>query len=586
MLRNRSLARCFRSNKTKDYLKRLAHIKNLIVVVAVQDQVQGAYDEEMDKLWKELGFQTNLCGQYWRGYAGVVEDKSVIFEKLGDVDGAVHYRGSPEGIQMDVKSCPFWDKNVAEICVNGVDFSARGRGINLVVYDKKAGRVVDSVCIDTHVEALTLTRKDLRTCSNEPLVSADMPAPVLELDPKQSEYREKILPAKMFPGAFKGNPVIKVRLMYDYGLFMWNSVESLLKAYASDERFDVCVVFWEDYFSFPEGQKLANEIGINSVCIRDYHLEEDSPEIVLTMVMATVSVYRRTYYEEWQKHSKLFVALSGMLMMNLSPTDFAAMPAQVAPRLRKFGLDYCFWDSLIYNKLKSDGFDMLGCVEMGNPKFDAIYEQLNQIHDTLPEGWKKLRGKTTFLWAGTHEYWIEECTFDEYAKTLFDYFAEHHETGLIFRPHPQLINELKKDGLWTENEIKRIKVFFQTTPNIVWDENTDYSLSYQMADAIITDAGCGVTVSGLATLKPICACFSTKSPKYFCFPELFDGLYQVQSEQEMLDFFELIQRGEDPLKERREQAFQKCVCHFDGKNGQRMKDFITEKYFEKYGTEY
>ena len=310
-------------------------------------------------------------------------------------------------------------------------------------------------------------------------------------------------------------------------------------------------------------------------------MEEDSPDIVLTMVMALVSIYRRSYYEEWRKHSKLFIALNGMLMMNLTPDAFAEMPAQVAPKLRKFGLDYCFWDSLVYNKLTSDGYDTSCCVEMGNPKFDAIFEKLSQARSVLPDGWEKLSGKTTFLWAGTH---ADGCYLVQYIKVIFDYFAEHCEAGLIFRPHPKLISELKQNGLWTEDEIKKIKSYFQKTPNIVWDESTDYSLAYQVADAIITDAGCGVTVSGLATLKPICACFSMNSPKYFCFPELFDGLYQVQSEQEMLDFFELIQRGEDPLKERREQAFRKCICHFDGKNGQRMKDFITEKYFEKYGT--
>lgn len=583
MLRTKYLCKKLNAIDAKHYLNLLAQISGLVVIAAVQDQVHGYYDEEMDRLWKKLGFQTDLRGQYWRGYVGVSEDKKVVFEQLGNTDEAVSYSGPAGGIQLDVRSCPYWDENVAEIRINGVEYTGKGRGINLVVYDKRSGKVVDSVSIDTHVDALKLTRYELCGFKDQPEPAAGQAtAPVQVLDPTVAEYRQKILPAKLFPAAF-GASVIKVRLMFDYGLFMWNSVESLLKAFARDERFDVCIVFWEHYFSFQEGQQLAQKIGVNSVCINDYQLQEDNPDIILTMIMALVSVYARQYYIEWGKTAKLFIALNGMLMMNLSPYEFASMPARVAPVLRKHGLDYCFWDSLVYNKLKQDGYDISGCIEMGNPKFDAIYGKLTQTHDILPDEWEKLREKKIFLWAGTHEWWTENCPFEQYVGVIFDYFEAHCEAGLIFRPHPQLIVELKQRGIWTEEEISIIKNYLKKTPNIVWDDRSDYSLSYQMADAIITDAGCGVTVSGLATLKPVCLCFSANCPKYIAFPELVDGLYQVQSEQEMLDFFEMVQRGEDPLKERRERAFRKCICHFDGKNGQRMKDFIAEKYFEKYG---
>lgn len=613
MLRSLSLQKCLWAKEARDYLGRLAQIKGLVIIAAVQDQVQGYYGGEMDQCWKRLGFRTDLRGQYWRGYVGVAEDKRAVFEQLGNMDEAVSYSGALGGIRLDVRSCPYWDENVAEIRINGVEFAAKGRGINLVAYDKKAGRVVDSVSIDTHAETLPLARKDLHGHGGQPEAAkhcwrlflkkafrrmlkilrrrteppeaplGQPPAPAQEAGAGAAEYRQAILPAKIFPEAFTGTAAIKVRLMYDYGLFMWNSVESLLKAFAGDERFDVCIVFWEDYFPFQQGQKLAQKIGVDCVCIKDYQLQEDNPDIILTMIMVLVSVYGRQNYIEWGKASKLFVALNGMLMMNLSADDFALMPARVAPILRKHGLDYCFWDSLIYNRLERDGYDISGCVEMGNPKFDAIFEKLNQTHGTLPGGWEKLKGKKTFLWAGTHEWWSEECPFEQYIKTVFEYFAAHREAGLIFRPHPQLIFELKQNGIWTEEEIAKIKSHLETTPNIVWDERPDYSISYQTADAIITDAGCGVAVSGLATLKPICVCFSANRPKHIAFPELFDGLYQVQSGQELLGFFDLIRRGEDPLKERREQAFRKCICRFDGKNGQRMKEFITEKYLEKYG---
>lgn len=40
--------------------------------------------------------------------------------------------------------------NVSNIKVNNVEYSVNHRGLNIVVYDKRIGKIVDSVCFDTH----------------------------------------------------------------------------------------------------------------------------------------------------------------------------------------------------------------------------------------------------------------------------------------------------------------------------------------------------------------------------------------------------------------------------------------------------
>ena len=52
-----------------------------------------------------------------------------------------------------------------------------------------------------------------------------------------------------------------------------------------------------------------------------------------------------------------------------------------------------------------------------------------------------------------------------------------------------------------------------------------------------------------------------------------------------MDFLNEVANGTDPKEKEREEAFGEYISYFDGKNGQRIKDFITEKYFEKYGEE-
>jgi hypothetical protein len=62
--------------------------------------------------------------------------------------------------------------------------------------------------------------------------------------------------------------------------------------------------------------------------------------------------------------------------------------------------------------------------------------------------------------------------------------------------------------------------------------------------------------------------------------ELLENYYSVHNANDMVNFFEMIKNGKDDMYELRRQASHKYVKHFDGKNGQRIKEFIEEKYFE------
>lgn len=87
-------------------------------------------------------------------------------------------------------------------------------------------------------------------------------------------------------------------------------------------------------------------------------------------------------------------------------------------------------------------------VEMGNAKFDGIYQAMQRKH--YLGKWRKLKGKITVLLTTTHGINNESepvaCTFDLYVKTIFDYAAHNQEIGIIFRPHPALVREMLMFG--------------------------------------------------------------------------------------------------------------------------------------------
>ena len=51
--------------------------------------------------------------------------------------------------------------------------------------------------------------------------------------------------------------------------------------------------------------------------------------------------------------------------------------------------------------------------------------------------------------------------------------------------------------------------------------------------------------------------------------------------EELLEFFELVRAGEDPMKNEREIIQKKFVKNYDGKNGYRIKEFLKDKFREK-----
>lgn len=612
MTNNRQIADLLFTSDAKEYITRLSRTKNCIIIAAVRANIGLGFSGELEHLWKDLGFSTDLIAHQMCGYVGIRNGRDVVYENRGELDESVFYEGVIAGLSLKVKSAPYWDENIAEILLNGKSFAINNYGLNIVVWDKKNGRVVDSICIDTLVTQLTFTRREVglpvrirlhmelrqkvwrtRHWLRNFLGIRDfnVPLPVTTLPPAEcregeKEYwRRQMSPQRLFPEAF---PKVKVRIIFEYGCHFLNCVDTLVESLCLDVRFDACIVFLQPGVFQNGGNKWAEEKGITSISWEDYHIEQDKPEIAILTFASFLLPERKECYAQCGKYSKLCVALP--FSLNQDFPNFKESVGSCAPRLQRMGIDYCFWDSLFYKHLVQEGYDVSHCVEMGNPKFDTIYRKLSNPA-TLPEKWEKLRGKKVFLWAHDHYYISDNFTFHQYIPAVLRYFETHPDTALIWRPHNTFLDELcnmifpeigGSGAAWTPSDFDTLRRWFDESANLVWDEMPDYSYAYAAADAIITDVRCGITVSALPTGKPLCVFYHMGAPEIpEQFPELIDNLYQVRSEEEAIDFFEMIRRGEDPMKEQREEAFHECVYAFDGQNGQRMKDFIVQKYFEK-----
>ena len=132
-----------------------------IVVIAVKDTPGLALSKTVAKHLQSLGLSTNLSNQHAHSYICVLNGGHVIFEKLGKNEEPTSFQAHFGNNDIDILSCVYRNGNTAKILINNTDYSVNSRGINIVVYNKKTRKLLDSVCFDTHVEQFTCLRKTM-----------------------------------------------------------------------------------------------------------------------------------------------------------------------------------------------------------------------------------------------------------------------------------------------------------------------------------------------------------------------------------------------------------------------------------------
>ncbi len=239
--------------------------------------------------------------------------------------------------------------------------------------------------------------------------------------------------------------------------------------------------------------------------------------------------------------------------------------------MEKYSPDYYLFDGYIYAQAENIDWLKPRAIRVGNPKYDAIYAA---IKDKRFDGTCR---KKTILWATDHgvysDYIAQDCTLDKYLKTIVNYAKHNHDINVIFRPHPVLVSELEKLNIWTSREICMLKEIFNEIGNIELDLSNTYEDALKRSDAVITDGFCGIVLSALPTMLPICRTFRNKNMIPSAEYEL-QGYYDAYNEDDIIDFLDMVKKGDDPLIEQRRNTCKKYVVGFNGNNGKRIKELL------------
>lgn len=364
---------------------------------------------------------------------------------------------------------------------------------------------------------------------------------------------------------------IKVRITYSNSNF-WNAINLLIQAFYEDSIFDVVIIIAA--ITDCEAEKITKQLlqkGYRYFLFDEYQLEWDKPDILIL----TNSFDKMASQEKnSRKYARLIVAEDMQLIWykTESVDQFWEKREKAYERHQP---DFYLYDSLLYQEIKGSRYFSEKIIEMGNPKFDGIYAMIQ--NKKYFGRWEKLKSKKCVLWTTGHGIGIN--SFDLYAKTIFEYAANHLEFGLIFRPHHAFIEEMLNFGYWSTEDLKKLKKYCDYTANVVYDDTETYDISMSISDGILTDVFCGIICSALPTLKPICVTYRSKEV-IPCHEELLKNYYCAYNTKDIKVFFDMILNGKDTMLHLRKQASKIYIKNFDGKNSLRVKEFVKEKYFD------
>ena len=546
---------CFEENFI-EYLKKLRVVleqDDVTVIMAARDTIGHHVGQDGYRELSTLGITCldfeNGKNNHWKGFVVIFSGNQMVYEKLADINKSVNISIEIKENKYDVFSSPLNSSNATSILVNNEEYAMNTRGLNIVVFDNVENRVIDSVSFDTHSINRKCMRNDYKTKRFfYPKIKNDLLIKNID-DVKGNLAIDKIIGEDSNISA-----LINITFFF-WGFYsLWNTVDSLVEAFLNDGRYNVTVVVQSD--DYRTNRYIESVCNANIVNIKDYSINGESPDIA---IYNNVNAF---FVDSTDIKFKICVygALLGGDQTNFSPQKLRDVI------IKDKTVDGIVVAPHIYDLVNTiESYDGNTFFKFGNPKLDDIFIGLqNRKEKRDNPQWSKTTGRTCILWAFDHNWNLSSVTFDLYIKSFIDFMQENDEYCLIIRPHPNYPMELLQKGIWSKNDIFRLKRFFKESSNIIWDETPDYREAYSFANAVITDINCGITVSALALGV-----------------EIINVLYEINNIDELNDFLKSVGRGEDQKRKMRENIAKKYLGDFDGKNGERIKLFIENEYCKK-----
>lgn len=129
-----------------DFLKEYFDRENTLIFLSAKDEASTGIRKSARKKLRSMDLSELSELEYMDSYIGIVIDGEVVYEKRDHGNQPI----TQKGVGYVLTSAGMESGNLSSIMINGQEYSPAGRGINIVVYDTEAERVICSVNFDTY----------------------------------------------------------------------------------------------------------------------------------------------------------------------------------------------------------------------------------------------------------------------------------------------------------------------------------------------------------------------------------------------------------------------------------------------------
>ena len=204
------------------------------------------------------------------------------------------------------------------------------------------------------------------------------------------------------------------------------------------------------------------------------------------------------------------------------------------------------------------------------------YDELEKYKNTESEVWNYTKTDKKFRVIWTPRWCTNEgnCSFFDYKDEFLSLCKENGKLDFVFRPHPQAFINWEATGELSKENAEKYKAEYEALENAKIDFSGEYFSTFFSSDCLVTDIS-SIVSDYFVTGKPIIYCH-----KKDCFNDfsrkLSSGFYWVKNWDELSKTLSMLEKGEDPLKEKREQLLKEEYAITSETAGHKIKEIIKE----------
>lgn len=183
-----------------------------------------------------------------------------------------------------------------------------------------------------------------------------------------------------------------------------------------------------------------------------------------------------------------------------------------------------------------------------------VLEQLAKMKDVQSPSWSFSQNDFRVLWTPRWSTAKEVggSNFFTYKDFFLQYARENPNVDILMRPHPLMFPNFLKTGEMTQEQVNSFKMQVENMPNTALDPQSQYEATLWGSDVLVTDLS-GIVPEYFTTGKPVIFCITNMELKLADYFEemVRKGCYVVKDETQLRQCLEMLQKGDDPMKQAR-----------------------------------